>query len=255
MSSVRQHANTINVRVESVHVYYGPVKALEDVSLELGGPGIVQVLGPNGAGKSTLFKVIAGIIRPSLGRVYINGVEVTGNPGVTGRFVAYMPQSNEPPKWSTLTVWEYVETAASIKTLKWPRLRPLKVRDVVEKCLNTVGLPKSLWGVRLSELSGGSYQRAILARTLIGGASAILLDEPLASVDPEGRVSLAEILASLAREKLIVVSSHDPHPLLEYTKLVILLNRRLIAMGDADSVLRAYTPQALYPRWVAEHGH
>ncbi len=255
MDSAQQHANTINVRVESVHVNYGPVKALEDVSLELKSPGIVQVLGPNGAGKSTLFKVIAGIIKPSTGKVYVNGVEVTGSPEVAGRFIAYMPQSNEPPKWSTLTVWEYVETAASIKTLKWPRIKPSKVKSIVENCLNTVGLPESLWRARLSELSGGNYQRANLARTLIGGAPVILLDEPLASVDPEGRVSLAGTLASLARGKLIVVSSHDPHPLLEHTKLIILLNKKLIAMGDPDSVLRAYTPQTLYSYWVAEHGH
>lgn len=255
MDSAQQQVNAMKVRVENVHVHYGFVKALENVSLELESPGIVQVLGPNGAGKSTLFKVIAGVVKPSTGKVYVDGVEVTGNPEVAGRFIAYMPQSNEPPRWSTLTVWEYVETAASIKALKWPRLRPSKVRDIVENCLNVVGLPERLWKARLSELSGGSYQRANLARTLIGGAPVILLDEPLASVDPEGRISLAGILARLARERLIVVSSHDPHPLLEYTKLVVLLNRKLIAMGDPDSVLRAYTPQALYHYWVAEHGH
>lgn len=102
----------LTVKLDNVHVSFNGVRALDSVDLELRGPGIVQVLGPNGAGKSTLLKVIAGLIRPSRGRVYVNGVDVTGRSDVSGAFVAYMPQSNEPPGESPLTVWEFVETSA-----------------------------------------------------------------------------------------------------------------------------------------------
>jgi len=243
------------VELRGVHVSYNGVRALEAVDLELSGPGIVQVIGPNGAGKSTLLKVVAGFIKPIRGSVYINGVDVTGRYDVAGRFVAYMPQSNEPPRESPLTVWELVETSALARRARWPRLWARSVRGVVESCLSMVGLPRSSWSLRLSELSGGMFQRALIASVLVTGAPVLLLDEPLASVDPEGRVSLSKLLARLASDKLIIVTSHDPHPLLDYTRLLVALNKRVVAVGEPHDVLSKLSPAALYHQWVAEHGH
>jgi len=245
----------LTVKLDNVHVSFNGVRALDSVDLELRGPGIVQVLGPNGAGKSTLLKVIAGLIRPSRGRVYVNGVDVTGRSDVSGAFVAYMPQSNEPPGESPLTVWEFVETSALTRRARWPRFMAGGVRGVVERCLSMVDLPRSSWYLRLSELSGGMFQRVLIAGVLITGARVMLLDEPLASVDPEGRVVLSRVLSQLAVDKLIVVTSHDPHPLLEYTKLIVALNKRVVAVGDPYEVLSKLAPNALYPYWVSEHGH
>jgi zinc/manganese transport system ATP-binding protein len=247
--------STPTVRLEDVHVSFNGVRALESVSLELKGPGVIQVIGPNGAGKSTLLRVIAGLVRPVRGSVYVNGVDVTGRSDIAGTLVSYMPQSNEPPGESPLTVWEYVETSALARRSGWPRFRVGSVRGVVERCLTMVGLPRGSWHLRLSELSGGMFQRALIAGVLVAGAPIILLDEPLASVDPEGRVSLSRVLGQLAVDKLIIVTSHDPHPLLEYTKLVVALNRRVIAVGDPHEVLSRLSPSVLYPHWVSEHGH
>ncbi len=243
------------VKLDDVHVSFNGVKVLDSVSFEVRGSGIIQVLGPNGAGKSTLLKVIAGIVKPVRGFVYVNGVDVTGRSGIASALVAYMPQSNEPPKESPLTVWEFVETSALVGRSPWPRFRVSGVKSVVERCLLMVDLPKNSWYLRLSELSGGMFQRVLIASVLIKGASVILLDEPLASVDPEGRVIISRVLSNLAMDKLIIVTSHDPHPLLEYTKLVIALNRRVLAIGDPHDVLSKIAPGALYPYWVIDHGH
>ncbi len=243
------------VKLDDVHVSFNGVKVLDSVSLELRGPGVIQILGPNGAGKSTLLKVIAGLVKPGRGSVFVNGVDVTGRSDVAGMFVAYMPQSNEPPRESSLTVWEYVETSALARRSRWPRFRASGIKSVVEKCLSMVGLPKSSWNLRLSELSGGMFQRVLIASVLVTKAPIVLLDEPLASVDPEGRVSLSRVLGELAVDRLILVTSHDPHPLLQYTKLVVALNKKIIAIGDPHEVLSRLSPGALYPYWVLEHGH
>lgn len=252
------HSDSVKpiVKLVDVHVTFNGLKALESIDLTIEGPGIVQILGPNGAGKSTLLRVIAGLIKPNSGKVYVNSVDVTGRYDVASRFVAYMPQSNEPPRGSSITVWELVETTALARRRSWPRLSGGGVRGVVERCLDMVGLDRSSWYLTLGELSGGMFQRALIASILVTGAPIALLDEPLASVDPEGRVSLAEILARLARERLMIITSHDPHPLLEYTRLLVLLNRRIIAVGEPHEVLSRLAPRILYPQWgVMEHGH
>jgi zinc/manganese transport system ATP-binding protein len=253
--SVHEFKDIPMVRLDSVHVSFNGVRALDSISLELRGPGIIQVLGPNGAGKSTLLKVIAGLIRPVRGSVYVNGVDVTGRSDVAGMFVAYMPQSNEPPGWSPLTVWEFVETSVLTRKARWPRFVVGGVRGVVERCLSMVGVPRGSWYLRLSELSGGMFQRVLIASVLVTGAPIMLLDEPLASVDPEGRVALSRVLSQLATDRLVVVTSHDPHPLLEHTRLVVALNKRVVAIGDPHEVLSRLAPGALYPYWVSEHGH
>ena len=245
-----------SIKLDGVHVVFNGFKVLEDINLELEGPGVVQILGPNGAGKSTLLRVVAGLIKPSLGHVYINDVDVTGRYDVASRFVAYMPQSNEPPRDSSLTVWELVETSALARRSPWPRLGRGGVRGIVERCLAMVGLERGTWRLTLGELSGGMFQRVLIASVLITGAPILLLDEPLASVDPEGRVSLARVLARLAEERLLIITSHDPHPLLEYTKLLVLLNKRVVAVGDPHYVLSKLAPRILYPQWgVVDHGH
>jgi zinc/manganese transport system ATP-binding protein len=247
--------STPTVRLEDVHVSFNGVRALESVSLELKGPGVIQVIGPNGAGKSTLLRVIAGLVRPVRGSVYVNGVDVTGRSDIAGTLVSYMPQSNEPPGESPLTVWEYVETSALARRSGWPRFVVGGVRGVVERCLSMVGVPRGSWYLRLSELSGGMFQRVLIASVLVTGAPIMLLDEPLASVDPEGRVALSRVLSQLATDRLVVVTSHDPHPLLEHTRLVVALNKRVVAIGDPHEVLSRLAPGALYPYWVSEHGH
>jgi len=95
----------------------------------------------------------------------------------------------------------------------------------------------------------------LIASVLVTGAPVLLLDEPLASVDPEGRVSLSKLLAGLASDRLIIVTSHDPHPLLDYTRLLVALNKRVVAVGEPHDVLSKLSPAALYHQWVAEHGH
>lgn len=247
--------NYISIRFEDVHVRFGDVIALDGVSFEVRGPGLIQILGPNGAGKSTLLKVITGLVKPSSGRVYINGLDLAMFNKLNDRYLSYVPQTNQPPRDSPLTVWEFIETAATIKKLRWPRLFTSSVKSSVVRCLENVGLSREEWGKRLRDLSGGLFQRVLVAKALISDPAIVLLDEPLASVDPDGRVSLARLLGSIAKSKLVIVTSHDPNPLIDYTNVVILLNKRVIAMGDPLETLRLYSPRVLYPEWVSDHGH
>ncbi|MEM1927552.1 MAG: ATP-binding cassette domain-containing protein [Acidilobaceae archaeon] len=216
--------------------------ALKNVTLKLEGPKLIQVLGPNGAGKTTLLKAVAGMLEASSGRVLVCGLDVAKDYKRVSALVSYMPQTNKPPPLTPLTVAELAEVFSRGSS-----------REVVAEYLEKVGLPRRAWEARLSELSGGSFQRALLAAVLASRAPIILLDEPLASVDPEGRAQIAELLGEESRRRLVVVTSHDPHPLLEQTKMVVLLNKIVVAAGDPEEVLLKAHPKTLYAYWVSDH--
>lgn len=244
------------VRLEDVTVCYDGHVALEDATLRLEGPGLVQVLGPNGAGKTTLLRAIAGLVKPCRGRVYACGVEVTGDPGKAGGCVGYVPQRPPLGESNPLTVWDFTVTRALLEK-PWPRLRaPRSVRERVEAALLEAGVEREAWNRRLWELSGGQLMRVFIARSLLGGPRVLLLDEPLGPVDPAGKASLARTIAGLARERLVIVTSHDPELLLPYTDLIVLIRRRIIAVGRPEEVLRREVLYRVYGESLQiMHGH
>ncbi len=245
-----------SLRLENVTVVLGGQKVLEDVTLRVKGPGLIQVLGPNGAGKTTLFRTILGLVKPVKGRVIVNDVDVTGEPDEAGKHVSYMPQTY-PEIDLPLTPIEALQHYLALYHKRWPRLVSGNLREKVYWALEAVGLPRDAWNKPLHSLSGGQRQRVMLARALVTDRPVMLLDEPLASVDPAGRAELAKLIAEFAREKLVIVSSHDPTLLLEHTDAVVLLNHRVVAFGPPEKVLRVDVLREVYGGAVVEvtEGH
>ena len=236
------------LRVEDLTVEIRGYRVLEGVTLELRGPGLVQVLGPNGAGKTTLLRAILGLVKPLHGHVVINGVEVTGDPAAAGRVTGYVPQLDAAEKHFPLTAWELVLYECLARCQKWPRLGASpEAAKKAEAALEAVGLPREAWGRRLDRLSGGQRQRALIARALVHNPPVLLMDEPLSAIDPAGRAEIAELIAGLAREKLVVVTSHDPMLLLEHTNEIILMHGgRVIARGEPPRVLSHEVLEKVY---------
>lgn len=239
-----------SITLQHLTVGYGEEIVLRSMNLTLLGPGLIQVLGPNGAGKSTLLRTIAGLLRPIEGRVLISGVDVTGNPRKAGRYIGYVPQlSAEPGAKFPVTVWELVESSLTLYRKKWPRIAVKDhERRLVEETLKKVGLPPSLWHKNVWELSGGQRQRTLIARALVHDPPILVLDEPLAAVDPAGRSEIAKLIESVSRNKLVVVTSHDPSFMITFTKLVVLLNRSFYVVGSPSEVLTDENIRKVYGR-------
>ncbi|MGC9011607.1 MAG: metal ABC transporter ATP-binding protein [Thermogladius sp.] len=208
---------------------------LSDLNVDFKGPGLVQVIGPNGAGKTTLLLAILGFVKPVKGRVLIDDVDVTSKPEMLKGRVGYMPQTSELELNAPFTVWELVDCCYRLYR-PWPRLFK-RDSKAVRNALLRAGLTEELWHKRVSELSGGERQRVFLARTLVADPPILLLDEPLANIDPQGRALLAEILGRLSEEKLIIVTSHDPLIMVKWTKMILILNKTLYAYGPPEEVL------------------
>ena len=225
------------LEVAGLTVSYNNTIVIENVNFRLQSPGLVQVIGPNGAGKTTLLKAILGLVKPVKGVVYVNGGNVTGSPSKIGRIAGYLPQTPQVSVLSPITVWELVEGGLLMRNRQL-RHKSKILNDAIRKALLSVGLDESIWYKRVWELSGGQRQRAFLARAIAHDPKLIVLDEPLAAVDPTGRSDLASLIGSFSRDKLVIVAGHEPHLLLPYTKVVILVNKRIVAIGEPSNVLR-----------------
>jgi len=235
---------TVRIRGETI---------IENASLTLQGPGLVQILGPNGAGKTTLLRAILGLVRPVTGRVLVNGVDVTGDPARAGRHMAYTPQRPPLTPWNPMTAWELVYTRLLLEG-PWPRLGR-GPKGKARAALEAAGVPREAWWKRLHELSGGTLMRVFIARALALERRILLMDEPLAPVDPRGRVELARLLARLSRGRLVVVTSHDPELLLEHTVTIVLVNRGIVAAGPPEEVLQEHVLARVYGGSVLMRGH
>jgi manganese/iron transport system ATP-binding protein len=216
---------------EGLTVYYNTTPALLDVSFAIGLGERVAVVGPNGAGKSTLFKVIAGILRPTAGTL-----RVFGHPPGAHLCIGYVPQRSQID-WSfpvTVTDVVMMGRSAKIGLFRWPRRRDWAI---VHRALRQVDMD-ALADRPIGELSGGQQQRVFLARALAQEAEILLLDEPLTGLDTPGQETLFAVLDRLREQGIIVlVATHDLDQAAAHFDRVMLLNRRLIALGSPAEVL------------------
>ena len=222
------------VACRSLSKRFGPITALDGVSLHAPGGGVTLVLGPSGAGKTTLLRVIAGLERPDAGEVSIGGRPMTA----PGRFtpphrrgVAMVFQ--RPTLWPHLSAVENVALALCGSGLR-RRERRARARAVLER----LGMARC-YGACPAALSGGERQRVGLARALVVEPAVLLLDEPFASLDVDLRRDLTETLRRLRAERgaTVVWVTHRSEEALALADRVVLLRAgRVAEAGPAEEV-------------------
>ena len=213
------------IRIENLSVSYKETLALKDISLVIQGPTITGILGPNGAGKSTLLKGMLGII-PHEGHAFIDDKEMKKSL----KKVAYVEQKihidyNFPIKVKecvSLGLYPSIPLFHTLKESHWK-----KVADALE----IVGL--SDYAERqISQLSGGQFQRVLIARCLVQDADYILLDEPFVGIDSVSEEIIMNTLRELKKAgKTVLIVHHDLGKVAHYFDQVLLLNKELIAFG------------------------
>ena len=180
---------------------YGRVQALRGLDLTVPDGTLFGLMGQNGAGKTTLLKIIAGILAPDKGELFIDDVNALKNPAEARMKIGYVP--DEFGSYDSLTVMEYMEFFASAFRMKG---RTARVR--CEELIRNVGLQERS-DHPVETLSRGMQQRLSIARALIHDPEYLVLDEPTSGLDPHSRVSIREMLCELCDTgKTIVISSH-----------------------------------------------
>lgn len=196
--STRESHERDKIRVDSVGVTFSgrdsnEVVALEDANLTIAADEFITLLGPSGCGKSTLLYCIAGLVRPTAGRVMVNGKEVV-RPGAD-RGVVFQDYA--------LLAWRTVRENISLG-LKIRRIDKSQRRKVEDEYLEMFGLA-GFGDMYPHELSGGMRQRVAVARTLANTPDVVLMDEPFAAVDAQTRAVLGEELARISASHAMTV--------------------------------------------------
>ena len=213
------------IRIENLSVSYKETLALKDISLVLQGPTITGIIGPNGAGKSTLLKSMLGII-PHEGHAFIDDKEMKKSL----KKVAYVEQKihidyNFPIKVKecvSLGLYPSIPLFHTLKAKHWEK---------VAEALEIVGL-SDYADRQISQLSGGQFQRVLIARCLVQDADYILLDEPFVGIDSVSEEIIMNTLRDLKKAgKTVLIVHHDLGKVVHYFDQVLLLNKELIAFG------------------------
>lgn len=210
--------------------YDGKNQAVQEVSFTINKPAIVGIIGPNGAGKSTFIKAALQLIEGS------GSVNSDGRPLKDfQKNIAYVEQKSAVDYTFPITVAEVVSLGLYPEL---PFFKRLKTKDwqKVEEALALVKM-SGFSQRQIGELSGGQFQRVLIARTLLQEAEFIFLDEPFVGIDAASEAIILDILKRFRDEgKIIFIVHHDLGKVREYFDELVMLNQSLIACGPTDTV-------------------
>ncbi|MCC7257282.1 MAG: ABC transporter ATP-binding protein [Gammaproteobacteria bacterium] len=220
------------IRAESLTKHYGALHAVDGISFTVQPGEVLGFLGPNGAGKTTTMRMLAGFVPPTAGRAEICGFSVEDQPTEARRRLGYLPEG--APSWGEMTPREFLDFIARVRDLKGEQRRS-RLDDVIGR----LHLGKVL-DQRIETLSKGFRRRVGLAQAILHDPPVLILDEPTDGLDPNQKHEVRELINAMAKDKIIVISTH----ILEEVEAVC--SRAIII--SAGRIVADETPAALIRR-------
>jgi zinc transport system ATP-binding protein len=213
------------IEVENLSIRYGANIVLSNVSLSVDAGEIVTIVGPNGSGKTSLLRAIIGAVKPAKGRVK-HGANVR---------LGYVPQRLHIDPTLPMTVARFLALPRGVATVE------------IEAALKQAGVP-DLAKAQMSRLSGGQFQRVLLARALIGKPQILLLDEATQGLDQPGSAAFYQQIETVRRETgcAVLMISHELHVVMSASDRVICLNGHVCCEGTPEVVASAPEYRALF---------
>lgn len=227
--SKTKNQNESAIHIDNLSVYYGQTPALSNVCLDVVEGEYLGIIGPNGGGKSTLLKAILGLIPISSGTVQVYGKSMEKDETPIG----YVPQFSSLDKRFPITLFEVVLTGRLKQGLS-PFYRFTSAdKQTANELIERVGI-SSLANRQISKLSGGEFQKMLIARALAVNPKLLLLDEPTASVDAGSREQIYELLAELNKSMTILLVTHDLLAISSQVHRLACLNGHLVYHGEPE---------------------
>ncbi|MBL4926690.1 ATP-binding cassette domain-containing protein [Fuscibacter oryzae] len=213
------------IAADTLCVRFGATEVLHDITLAIQPGEIVTILGPNGSGKSTLLRALLGIVPPWQGRVI----------RAEGLRIGYVPQKLAVDRAMPMTARRFLSL-------------PRRVDDAAaDAALARVGL-EGLGGRQMAALSGGQFQRLLLARALLTDPQILVLDEPTQGLDQPGEAAFYRLIEEVRRDTgaAVLMVSHDLHVVMAASDRVICLNHHICCEGAPRVVSNAPEYRALF---------
>jgi zinc/manganese transport system ATP-binding protein len=230
------------LQISNLSLTLGDNTILHDVSAEIAAGEFVGLFGPNGAGKTTLVRAIVNTLRPTAGAITIFGEA----PGKASHAIGYMPQSNAGLELTALSARAILEAVAQGEKWGVPWTTRAMRAEVV-RVLTLVGA--TAYADRpFTQLSGGERQRVMLAQALLGAPKILVLDEPLASLDPRNQALLIDCVADVQKRTgaTVLFVAHDMNPLLHVMDRVLYIAGGSAILGKVDEVVNSESLTRLY---------
>ena len=216
------------IEVRGLSAAYDGHTVLHDINLTVYEHDFLGIIGPNGGGKTTLIKCILGLIKPTAGKVIINGQGADGEQAQDGHStfnIGYLPQYNTIDRKFPISVEEMVLSGLSSRKSLISRFTA-EHREKVQTVIARMGL-EGLERRAIGQLSGGQLQRALLGRAIVSDPSVVILDEPSTYIDKRFEARLYELLDEINKECAIILVSHDIGTILQQVKSVACVNETL----------------------------
>ena len=213
--------------------YRGKGPALDGLDLVVP-TGMFGLLGANGAGKTTLMRILAGLLRPTVGEVRIGGYDVTTRSGrlAVQRVLGYLPQ--DLGVYPDLTAREFLDYVALLKGIDDRPARRRRVGELLDVVTLTADADRRLRG-----FSGGMRRRVGIAQALLADPRLLIVDEPTAGLDPEERIRFRTLLSELAGERTVLLSTHIVDDIAQTSRELAVLSRgRLVFRGTVEGLTK-----------------
>ena len=228
------------IELSRIGFSYENARALSEVSTSFSPGELVGIIGPSGAGKTTLLRILLGELVPTEGKIR----QLTNEPLAIG----YVPQIDTGERSFPLTVEEMVLLGASSYSSPKPWFSSREKKDCYA-ILGRLGISEQK-NKRLDELSGGQFQRALIARALMSKPNLVLLDEPTSGIDLKTLRQVLDLVEELRNEGYtVVLTTHDLNWVAAHLPRVVCLNRTIIADGSPSQVL---TPEVVKETYGAD---
>ncbi|MFS0861952.1 ABC transporter ATP-binding protein [Fredinandcohnia sp. 179-A 10B2 NHS] len=204
----------MNLTIENISKNFGNKKALDQINLELT-TGVYGILGANGSGKTTLMRILATVMKPSSGRVLLDGQDITKLDHKYRDILGYLPQ--HVGFYKTFTAEKLLLYITALKGLTKDEAK-VKVNEVLE----LVGLSEHRKG-KVGKFSGGMKRRVGIAQALLNDPKILIVDEPTAGLDPKERIRFRNLLSQISANRIVLLSTHIVSDIEYIAKEVLIL--------------------------------
>ncbi len=218
------------IEIQSLTRQFGEFKAVDNLSFTVQAGEVLGFLGPNGAGKSTTMKMLTGFLTPTSGRIRICGHDVESDPLAAKQLIGYLPEG--APAYGDMTVQSYLEFIADLRGLTGARkserlatvIGQVQLEEVLQQTIDT--------------LSKGFKRRVGLAQAILHDPKVLIMDEPTDGLDPNQKHQVRELIRSMAKDKILIISTHILEEVTAVCSRAIIIARgKLLADGKPQDLL------------------
>lgn len=210
--------------VNSVSKRFGDFSVLKDIQLEFSN-GVYALLAPNGAGKTTLIKMLTTLLHPTNGEILFNGQDIYSMGENYRDMIGYLPQ--QFGYYKNYNPYQYLQYLAALKGIS-----KKEANEKIPQLLKLVALEDSI-KKKMGKFSGGMIQRVGIAQAMLNDPKILILDEPTAGLDPKERVRFRNLLSDLARERIVILSTHIVSDVESIANEIIMIKNERILYKDS----------------------